>query len=204
MDVEFKTNTSRGFQFGLSNGVSPSSITTIGLYAEAGATLKFANIGVAGVAIATWSVAQYTFWTVEFSDGFAQFGTGGVLGSDICLLWIDHTHNDATLYPAIQSVSSTDAEFGRGALVDGLGGIFSGDYTLAVFDVTSFDQSLGADLSTNGDFASGLTGWNLSHTPPDPEVTQVAPGNTHGGGGTGAANLYSTANFVGMGQTILS
>jgi len=58
--------------------------------------------------------------------------------------------------------------------------------------VTHFSQSLGAELFTNGNFASGTTGWTLSGTsPPDPEITVVAPTNLHGGGGTGAVNLFN-------------
>lgn len=64
--------------------------------------------------------------------------------------------------------------------------------------VTSFSQALGAELLTNGDFAlwagGDPTGWTeVGESGTDPEVTEVDPGNLHGAGGNGAANLFSSA-----------
>lgn len=68
------------------------------------------------------------------------------------------------------------------------------------FHVTEFNQSLGAELLTNGDFSAwsgdNPTGWTVSgESGSDPELTERAPGNAHGDavGVGGAANFYSTA-----------
>lgn len=75
--------------------------------------------------------------------------------------------------------------------------------------VTDFTQSLGEELLTNGDFAAWTSGdpdgWTeIGESGSNPEVTQVAAANTHGGGGTGAMNLYSgaTASQPGVSQVV--
>jgi hypothetical protein len=75
--------------------------------------------------------------------------------------------------------------------------------------VTSFSQGLGAELLTNGNFAlwaSGdPTGWTeVGESGTDPEITEVDPGNLHGAGGNGAANLFSsaTANNPRLSQSV--
>jgi hypothetical protein len=80
--------------------------------------------------------------------------------------------------------------------------------------VTSFTQSLGAELWVNGVAPILFTGDNPNSTTvtgesgADPEATERAPGNTHAGavGAGGAINLFSsaTANAPGLTQTILT
>lgn len=69
--------------------------------------------------------------------------------------------------------------------------------------VTTFTQSLGAELLTNGDFSAWTgdnpDGWTvLGESGGDPEVTERDPGQTHADTKTvgGAANLYNTAGSV--------
>lgn len=195
---EVKTNTARPVYIGLSNSVTPTSATNMGIYFVSGGTIGAISPAGAGqgAAVGTWTIGSYTFVVLEFSDGFALFGKGGALGSSWLLLWVDHTTSSSPLYPAFQGVSAFDYEVDRAVLVAGLGGIFSGDYSLAVLDTQSFSSSLGSELLTNGDFASGLTDWALTHSPPDPEATVVGSGEGHGGAGTGSINFYSTATDV--------
>lgn len=61
--------------------------------------------------------------------------------------------------------------------------------------VTQFNQSLGAELLTNGNFTAwsggNPTGWTVTgEVGSDPAVNEVAPG---GGAGTGAAQFFSSA-----------
>lgn len=71
-------------------------------------------------------------------------------------------------------------------------------------------ETTGSELVTNGGFASwsggNLSGWTVTgESGSDPEVSQVAPYNTHGGGGSGAANLYSSdTDDIAISQTILT
>lgn len=77
----------------------------------------------------------------------------------------------------------------------GMGAVIPGGQTLII---TNFTQSLGAELLTNGNFSAWTgdnpDGWTVTgESGADPEVSQVDPANLHGGGGTGAANLFSSA-----------
>lgn len=82
-----------------------------------------------------------------------------------------------------------------------------GGYSLKVIN---FTQSLGAELLTNGNFAAWTTdnpdGWTVTgESGSDPEVSEVAANEGHGGSGTGAANLFSsaTASQPRMNQAVL-
>lgn len=67
------------------------------------------------------------------------------------------------------------------------------------FDVTSFTQSLGAELLANPGnpfaFSGGNpTSWTVSgEVASDPEISEVGAGLGHGGGGTGYVNFFSSA-----------
>lgn len=70
-------------------------------------------------------------------------------------------------------------------------------------------DTLGANLVSNGDFASWTAdnpnSWTVTgESGSNPEVEQASKGNSHGEGGTGACNIYSTANAVSIAQTILT
>lgn len=128
-EFEVKTNTSRPVFIGLSNNVAPSSVTNMGIYLASGASAAVAT-PTSLPAIFTWTIGTYNFRVLEFSNGFALFGKGGAVGSSWKLLWVDRTTNSGTLYPAFQGVAQGDYEVDRAVLVDGLGGVFGGDYTL--------------------------------------------------------------------------
>lgn len=73
-----------------------------------------------------------------------------------------------------------------------------------------FPDTLGAELLTNGSFAAWTgdnpTGWTVGgESGSDPEVSEVGASETHGGTGTGAANLYSSlsANLT-LSQNVLT
>lgn len=75
--------------------------------------------------------------------------------------------------------------------------------------ITNFTQSLGNELLTNGSFTAWTLGdpdgWTeIGEVLLDPEITEADPGNLHGGGGNGAANLFSsaTANNPRLSQTV--
>lgn len=207
VDLEVKAFNTRPLLVGLSNNVAPSSSTTIGVYMAAGGSLQLSLPSGVTLVIGTWVIGVHTFRVVEFSDGFALFGKGGNFGSTWKLLWIDHTTNSATLYPSFQAVSQVDYEVERAALAEGnIFPLLSGDYTLAVFNLTSgFNQSVGSNTVVNGTFTN-WTGtapnrnpdnWNVSaESGTNPELTEVGPAEGHGGAGTGAANFWSTATNV--------
>lgn len=72
--------------------------------------------------------------------------------------------------------------------------------------ITSFTQSLGSELLTNGDFSAWTgdnpDGWTVvGESGSDPMVTQVASG---GGAGTGSARIYSSSSGVSCRQTVLT
>lgn len=85
--------------------------------------------------------------------------------------------------------------------------------TWAVSSNRAANVPVGTEILTNGDFSawagspSRPTGWTVSGaTEPDPSLSQVAVGEAHGGAGTGACNLYSsaTAYSPGLFRNILS
>ena len=64
--------------------------------------------------------------------------------------------------------------------------------------ITSFTQALGAEMLTNGNFAAWTLddpdGWTeVGEVLLDPELTEVASNEAHGGSGTGAVNFFSSA-----------
>lgn len=97
---------------------------------------------------------------------------------------------------------------GKGLAILGVPVMRGGPKTLIV---TSFTQSLGTELLTNGDFSAWTgdnpDGWTvLKETAPDPEVTERDPGQLHADTKTvgGAANIYNTAgtSFPALSQTV--
>lgn len=66
----------------------------------------------------------------------------------------------------------------------------------------------GDELLVNGDFTNWAggnpTGWIVAEAPPDPEITEVAPGVGHGGGGNGACNWFTTGNAVFIRQDVMT
>jgi len=73
---------------------------------------------------------------------------------------------------------------------------------------TDADKGFAEELQTNGSF-DNWTGddpdnWTVTgESPPNREVSEVAPNEGHGGTGTGAANLYSdSATIVSMEQSV--
>lgn len=67
----------------------------------------------------------------------------------------------------------------------------------------------GDELVTNGNFSSwsgdNPSGWTVTgESGSDPEVSETATNEVHGGTGTGACNLYSTGATVSIAQTILT
>ena len=205
-NFEVKANTARPVFIGLSNSNSPSSATNMGIYfvsgGNAGVT-KPSGPGV-GYTVFVWTVGSYRFRLLALTDGFAMFGTGGALGSTWKLLWVDHESTPAaTVYPSFQGVSQVDYEVDYAALVDAqVFPLLSSNYALAVFNITSFNQVQGANTVVNGDFSSWTgtapnrnpNSWSVSgETGTDPELTEVGPTEGHGGVGTGAFNLFTTA-----------
>lgn len=72
-----------------------------------------------------------------------------------------------------------------------------------------FPDTLGAELLANGDFSAwsgdNPTGWTVTgESGGDPEVSEVGASETHGGTGTGAANLYSTSASLSLSQAVLT
>jgi len=81
--------------------------------------------------------------------------------------------------------------------------------TLDNMDGAFNKDTLGAELLTNGDFATwsgdNPSSWTVTgEVGADPEISQVSRDALHGGGGTGAANFYSTSAVVSIKQTILT
>jgi hypothetical protein len=69
--------------------------------------------------------------------------------------------------------------------------------------------TLGANVLTNGDFASWTDGnpdnWEVTgESGTDPEVSEVGTGEGHGGVGTGMCNFYTSGNNVYIRQSILT
>lgn len=66
-------------------------------------------------------------------------------------------------------------------------------------------ETVGAELLANGNFASWTggnpDGWTVTgESGSDPEVSQVGADASHGGSGTGSANLYSTGTTLSISQ----
>ena len=77
-------------------------------------------------------------------------------------------------------------------------------------DITSFTQSVGSELLTNGSFANwsadNPSNWTVvGESGSDPMVNEVGAGEGHGGAGTGKCNLYSSAsnNLPAITQNVL-
>src|SRR5262245_45939864 len=70
-------------------------------------------------------------------------------------------------------------------------------------------EALGTELLTNGNFASWSGGnpasWVVTgESGSNPEVSEVGSSKTHGGGGSGLANLYTSGAALSISQTILT
>lgn len=149
----------------------------------------------------------YEFWIILLSTGALLFAKGGVFTA-WTLCWIVLTDTTATLYPFFSSYNGVgNVDFIKGR---DLPAPFTDKTLLASVNKASFTQSLGAQLLSNPDFSSAWIagdppGWTeYNEIGVDPEITEVAPANTHGGGGTGAANIYSSAAAVGLYQVVLT
>lgn len=73
----------------------------------------------------------------------------------------------------------------------------------AVSGNAAVNNAAGTELITNGSFTEWVDGTPTGfakylNSPPDREVTEVAPNAGHGGGGTGAANIYSNIYGIGL------
>lgn len=166
------------------------------------ATLSVNDTGAVSLARTLTNSTTYEFYIVLLATGALLFAKGGVFTA-WTLCWVVLSDTTATLYPFFSNyngVGNVDA-----VRVRDLPSPFDDKTVLANVNKTSFTQSLNSELVSNGNFASGLTGWTLyGVSGSDPEITVVDPANTHGGGGTGAANLYATAAGVGLYQIILT
>lgn len=107
--------------------------------------------------------------------------------------------NMGPLFPIIINFDGDESEF------------FDGGWAEAGDNVTNDKLSLGSELLTNGDFSAWTAddpdGWTVSgESGSDPEVSEVGPGESHGGLGTGLANLFSsaTAGQPRIAQTVLT
>ena len=85
-----------------------------------------------------------------------------------------------------------------GSLVKGLVGHWSLD---------SESEKVGSDLVTNGDFddwtGDNPDSWTVTgESGTDPEVSEVGNNEGHGGAGTGACNIYTTANSIYLNQNV--
>lgn len=70
-------------------------------------------------------------------------------------------------------------------------------------------ETLGSELIANGGFGTWSGGnpssWTVTgEVGTNPEISQVSPDKSHGGGGTGACNIYTTASTVSIAQTVLT
>jgi hypothetical protein len=111
------------------------------------------------------------------------------------LAWINVSDTTTPLFPAIDASGTAGQTADIAYLrVRDLAAPFTTDLGIAQNNVTSFTQSAGAELLTNGNF-SGWTadnpdGWAVSgEVGSDPMVTQVQP---NGSAGTGAARLFAS------------
>lgn len=147
-------------------------------------------------------------------NGFKFFRN---LDNKYTLLWKGYDGTVTPMYPTLYQRSAGDLPFQVDSLIvrDIKATVFNSEYGAATYNITSFTQSLGSELITNGNFSAwtGIypnrdpDGWTVTNeTVVDPEVSEVGSGEGHGGVGTGAANLFSsaTANTPRITQTILS
>ena len=171
------------------------------------ATLSVNDTGAVSLARTLTNSTTYEFYIVLLATGALLFAKGGVFTA-WTLCWVVLSDTTATLYPFFSNyngVGNVDA-----VRVRDLPSPFNDKSVLALVNKTSFSQALGAELLTNGNFSAAWVagdppGWTeYNETGTDPEITEVAAANTHGGGGTGAANIYATAAAVGLYQTILT
>lgn len=76
--------------------------------------------------------------------------------------------------------------------------------------ITSFAQTVGSELLTNGDFSvwtgDNPNSWSISgESGSDPAISEVGSGENHTGTGTGSANWYKTAGgFLVAAQNVLT
>lgn len=131
----------------------------------------------------------YYSWVIILrTSGFTAIQDGKIM-------WVEPIVNTSPVYPMLATVNSNSqppaADYFR---VRQLPAPFNTDYGLATWTTTTFTQSLGPELLTNGDFSAWTgdnpDGWTVGgEAGSDPMVTQVAPG---GGAGTGAARFYAS------------
>ena len=143
----------------------------------------------------------YEVWLILKSTGAELFMKGGVF-TDWSRRWRFNTGSTAELVAAIGYYNGV-------ADVDSLQvkniPSFSGDVEVTT---GTFTQSLGSELFTNGNFsawspANTPTGWvEYNESAGVRDLTEVAPGNLHGGGGSGALNIFSSSGATGVSQTV--
>lgn len=147
----------------------------------------------------------------RITGGSQLFITGGIFGTGWRLLFI----NPSSLVTSIRgglghtgaSANTYAVEYLRGR---DLPAPFNTNFGIAILNSTVFTQSLGAELVTNGNFASwsanNPTGWTVLESVPNQEVSQVGSGQAHGGVGSGFVNVFSdgTAGQIGLHQNILT
>lgn len=184
----------RPLQLGWSNTTAVNVSTIIaGMYFSSASQPMFRNATNAEHLIGSlWSVGVYQVVPVLFASGFALFVKGGIFGTRWKLAFIHDGGSDASVYPAFAGVSQIDFELDAMHVFDT--DIVSKE-SFVTIDVTSFNQSFGAELLTNGNFSAWSgndpTGWTVvGEVGADPAVSEVASG---GGAGTGAARLLSSA-----------
>lgn len=168
-------------------------------------TLSVNDTGAVSLAQTLSNSTTYEFYIILLSTGAVLFHRSS---GSWRLDWIVLTDTTATLYPFLSNYNgagNVDA-----VRVRDLPAPFNDKTALALVNKTSFTQSLGSELLTNNNFSAAWVagdppGWTeYGESGTDPEITEVAPANTHGGGGTGAANLYSTSAAVGLYQLVLT
>lgn len=187
---------------------------TTGRPSAAAMFVNNADVGVANgspsLAFALSNNTDYEFAIRLRSSGFDVYGRGGAV-TNWRLLFIHAAQTTTPMFAGLGAASASGGgQFDNFRVVD-LPAPFNSDYGIALVNVTSFTQSLGAELLTNGDFSAWTggnpTGWTVTgESGSDPEVSETASNAGHGGGGTGAANFFSSATTSApqLSQTILT
>lgn len=157
-----------------------------------------ANINTVGTFLANFT---YRLTIVMRSTGAYIFIKGGIYG-DWTLLWVATAIATDMKggWAGGSSAASGGAQFEYVRVTDLPIPFNTGDFDIATFNVTaSLNSSAGSDVLTNGNFATwsgdNPTGWTITETGADPEVTERAPANGHADavGAGGAANFFSSA-----------
>lgn len=140
---------------------------------------------------------DYKLALVLRSTGCFALINGGSY-TDWTLFWI-FADNSATVYPVFSNYAAAGTlDYIR---VTDLAAPFDTDYGIAVVDVDTFTQSLGAELLTNGDFETGdpPTGWGSGGS----TLSSAADERT-GGSGSSSLNVARNNNDFGYGQQIIT